>query len=120
MSKQKTQFLKDTAKIAFDENHRKIIDFNISRYDTAVANGKKQYVNLELAKKRAARIKRNVVNNLEVHLKDFEVNFQDNGGHLIWANDDKEAIKAILEIVDKHKVKKLVKSKSMVTEEIAK
>jgi len=118
MSQQQKQFLKDTAKIAFDENHRKIIDFNISRYDTAVAKGKKQYHNLDLAKKRAARIKRNVVNNLEPYLKEFEKNFQNNGGEVLWANDDKEAIKSVLEIIDKHKVKKLVKSKSMVTEEI--
>jgi len=118
MSQQKKQFLKDTAKIAFDENHRKIIDFNISRYDTAVAKGKTQYLNLDLAKERAARIKRNVVNNLESYLKEFETNFSNNGGELIWANDDKEAINAVLDIAKIHGVKKLVKSKSMVTEEI--
>ena len=118
MSQQKKQFLKDTAKIAFDENHRKIIDFNISRYNTAVAKGKTQYFNLDLAKNRAARIKRNVVNNLESYLKEFETNFHNNGGKLIWANDDKEAIKSILDIAKIHNVKKLVKSKSMVTEEI--
>ena len=118
MSEQKEQFLIDSERIAFDENHRKIIDFNISRYDNAVLKGKKQYLDIELAKGRAARIKRNVVNDLESYLKEFESNFQKNGGKLIWAIDAQEAVKAVLDIAQKHHVKKVVKSKSMVTEEI--
>ncbi len=118
MSQQKEQFLKDSERIAFDEKHRNTINFNISRYDKAVATGKKQYMDLDLAKDRAARIKRNVVNGMESYLKEFEFNFQKNGGKLVWAIDDREAIDAVLEIVKKHDVKKLVKSKSMVTEEI--
>lgn len=118
MSQQKDKFLLDSKRIAFDENHRKTIDFNISRYDKAVSIGKRQYANLELAKDRAARIKRNVVADLESYLKEFEFNFQKNGGKLHWALDADEAIKQVLEIVKKHNVKKLVKSKSMVTEEI--
>lgn len=118
MSQKKEQFLKDSERIAFDKDHRKTIDFNISRYDSAVAKGKRQYLDLELAKSRAARIKRNVVNNLEAYLKEFELNFQKNGGNLLWAVDAREAIDAILEIIKKHHVKKVVKSKSMTTEEI--
>jgi len=118
MSQQKAQFLKDTAKIAFDENHRKIIDFNISRYEKAVEKGKKQYLDLDLAKDRAARIKRNVVNDLEHYLKEFELNFSKNGGQIIWAEDAENAIKAIKNIVKLHNVKRVVKSKSMITEEI--
>ncbi len=118
MSQQKTQFLKDTSNIAFDENHRKIIDFNILRYEKAVIKGKKQYLNLELAKDRAARIKRNVVNNLELHLIEFELNFSKNGGQIIWAENAEDAINAIKKISKLHDVKKIVKSKSMITEEI--
>jgi len=118
MSQQKKQFLKDTAKISFDENHRKIIDFNISRYEKAVAKGKKQYINLDLAKDRAARIKRNVVNDLEYYLKEFEMNFSKNGGQIIWAENAADANKAIKNIAKLHNVKNVVKSKSMITEEI--
>ena len=118
MSQQKAQFLKDTEKIAFDENHRKIIDFNISRYEKAVEKGKKQYLDLDLAKDRAARIKRNVVNDLEHYLKEFELNFSKNGGQIIWAEDANSAIKAVKNIVKLHNVKRVVKSKSMITEEI--
>ncbi len=65
MNKLQQQFLLDSEAKAFDLDHRKILKFNISRYDTAVKKGKEQYINLQLAKDRAARIKRNVVNNLE-------------------------------------------------------
>ena len=118
MAELKQQFLKESAKKAFDLDHRKILKFNILRYDTAVANGKKQYVNLQLAKDRAARIKRNVVNDLGKYLMEFESNYLKNGGEIIWAQDANEAIKEILNICKKHEVKKVVKSKSMVTEEI--
>jgi L-lactate dehydrogenase complex protein LldF len=118
MSQQKEQFLIDTERIAFDENHRKVIKFNISKYDLAVDKGKRQYADLALARSRAARIKRNVVNDLEGYLKEFEFNFQKNGGQIIWAVDDKEAVNAVLEIARKHQVKTVVKSKSMVSEEI--
>ncbi|RLD67703.1 MAG: iron-sulfur cluster-binding protein [Bacteroidetes bacterium] len=118
MNKLQQQFLLDSEAKAFDLDHRKILKFNISRYDTAVKKGKEQYINLQLAKDRAARIKRNVVNNLEEYLMEFESNFIKNGGNLIWAIDADEAIKEVLEIVKKHNVKKVVKSKSMITEEI--
>jgi len=118
MSDLKQQFLVESEKKAFDLNHRKILKFNISRYDKAVVKGKTQYADLDLAKDRAARIKRNVVNHLEEYLKEFEFNFLNNGGKIIWAKDANEAITEILELCKKHNVKKVVKSKSMVTEEI--
>ncbi len=118
MSNKQERFLVESEKKAFDLEHRKVLKFNISKYETAVAKGKQQYADLHLAKDRAARIKRQVVNNLEAYLMEFESNFQKNGGRLIWAEDATEAIKAVLKIVDKHHVKRVVKSKSMVSEEI--
>lgn len=118
MASLKHQFLIDSEVKAFDLEHRKKLKFNIGRYDAAVVKGKLQYSNLELAKERAARIKRNVVNNLEEYLIEFESNFTKNGGKIIWADDSSEAVKQILDILKKRDAKKVVKSKSMVTEEI--
>jgi L-lactate dehydrogenase complex protein LldF len=112
------EFLAKSEAKAFDLEHRKILKFNISKYDTAVAKGKQQYSDLQLAKDRAARIKRMVVNDLQTYLMEFESNFQKNGGQLIWAKTATDAIREILDIAKKHQVKKVVKSKSMVTEEI--
>jgi L-lactate dehydrogenase complex protein LldF len=112
------QFLADSAVKAFDLNHRKTLNFNIGRYDHSVAIGKEQYADLELAKNRAARLKKKVIENLDKYLTDFEANFIRRGGKVIWAQDAEEALKEIFQILEKHEVKSVVKSKSMITEEI--
>lgn len=112
-----TRFMADSRAKAFDKNHRSIIAFNMKRYDEAVINGKQQFLNLPMAKKRAAVRKHYVIENLEDHLKTFEQQFSARGGKVIWAQDAVEARKAILEIFEQHYVKKVVKSKSMVSEE---
>lgn len=112
------QFIKESGIKAFDLEHRKKINFNISKYNHSVVNGKKQFSKLEKAKERAAYLKYKIINDLDEYLIRFEDNFNNNGGKVIWAQDYKEAIKAILEIAKKHNATKVVKSKSMTTEEI--
>lgn len=118
MSEAYKQFVKDTEVISFDIEHRKKINFNISRYDESVIKGKKQYKDLEKAKERAANLKYKIINDLDKYLIEFEVRFTDNGGKLIWAQNKEEAVKEILKILKENKCKKIVKSKSMTTEEI--
>lgn len=118
MSEQSKLFVKASEKKAFDKQHRKIIQFNISRYNEAVPKGKMQYSNLELAKQRTANLKHKAIENLDKMLIEFERNFVNKGGKVIWAQNEEEAIFQILSIVNKHHAKKIVKSKSMITEEI--
>ena len=54
MGQQKKLFDAAVEKKVFDLKHRATVQFNISRYDTAVIRGKTQYQNLELARMRAA------------------------------------------------------------------
>ncbi len=117
-SVQNKEFLKIAEKVAFDEEHRKKLKFNISRYDAAVTRGKKIYKNLEMARQTAGYIKYKVINDLEKYLVEFEKNYLKNGGKIIWARDAGEALAEILTIVKKHGLKAMVKSKSMITEEI--
>jgi L-lactate dehydrogenase complex protein LldF len=119
MSDSYTKFVTDSEKTAFDKTHRAILAFNISRYDAAVVKGKEQYSNLELAKERAAHIKNKVITDMPKYLVDFEAAFQSRGGKVIWAQDGAEAVSEVLKIVKKQQAKHVVKSKTMVTEEIA-
>jgi len=112
------KFIKESEKKAFNLEHRNKINFNISKYDVAVEKGKKQYKNLDLAKKRAASIKHKVINELEKYLLEFVANFEKGGGKVIWAQDKEEAVSEILTIMKRYHAKKVVKSKSMITEEI--
>ncbi len=110
-------FLEDS-KIAFDKKHRRTINFNIARYNEAVEKGKLRYKNIELAKKRASWIKEKVAANLDKYLLEFEENAQKNNIELIWARDGKEAVNSILELLKQNNAHLLVKSKSMISEEI--
>lgn len=103
---------------AFDRNHRQRINFNIGRYNQSVKTGKLQYEDIELARDRAAYTKRKVVEHLEEYLVEWEGNFMKRGGKVIWAEDADEAMREITTILKRHAVKMVVKSKSMVTEEI--
>lgn len=113
-----SDFIKSSKEKAFDLDHRKKINYNISRYDKAVIHGKKQYKDLELARKRAGNIKFKILNELDKYLIEFESNFEKHGGKIIWAQNEKEAVKEILSILKKRKINMVVKTKSMTTEEI--
>lgn len=118
MNKTHQKFDIAAQKIAFDTSHRNTIRFNISRYDTAVARGMARYENVELAKTKAAAIKREVLGNWSKYLLEFELNISKRGVQVLWAEDDVEATDYIKEIITRHDAKLLVKSKSMTTEEV--
>lgn len=112
------EFLVKSEEKAFDTDHRRIINFNIDRYNTAVSRGLSRIINLDNAKKKGHVLKWKVMENLDKFLPEFEANFQKRGGKVIWANDVEEAQREILNIIKKANAKTVVKSKSMVTEEI--
>jgi len=108
----------DTSKIAFDEVHRKKIDFNMSRYDLAVETGMKRYKDVEAAKNQAAAIKHEVLSHLDEYLLQFEKNISSHGAEVLWARNSEEAIVYVEKILVENDARLLVKSKSMTTEEI--
>ncbi len=108
---------KSTIKAA-DLDHRFKVNFNISKYNNTVPLGKTQFTNTELARERAKNIKWRALETLDQQLENFESNFTKRGGKVIWAENDKQALAAILEICRAKDCKSVVKSKSMVTEEI--
>ncbi len=65
----------------------------------------------------ASEIKNNVLGNLDQYLEQFEENAKANGVQVHWAVDAESHNKIVTSILERHKVKLLVKSKSMLTEE---
>lgn len=108
---------KSNAKAA-DLDHRRKINFNIGRYDAAVKQGKTQFNNLHLARERAKNTKWKAIETLDKQLEIFEQNFTKRGGKVLWAETAQQAIEEIVRICQEKNCKTLVKSKSMVTEEI--
>lgn len=65
----------------------------------------------------ASQIKNHTLSNLHNYLSEFETNAKANGITVHWAANGEEHNKIIHGIVEKHRVRKIVKSKSMLTEE---
>ena len=108
---------KSTIKAA-DLDHRRKINFNIKQYNKKVPEGKQQFPDLDLARERAKNIKWRAIETLDQQLEEFELNFTKRGGKVIWAEHATQAIDEIIRICKDRSCKTLVKSKSMVTEEI--
>lgn len=111
-------FIRQSKAKAFDLDHRKVMNHNISQYEKAAYKSFSRFANLENAKRKAHIIKWRSMENLDKLLHEFETNFQRKGGKVIWANDAQEALEEIQRILEKAQAKTVVKSKSMVTEEI--
>jgi L-lactate dehydrogenase complex protein LldF len=71
----------------------------------------------ELLRETASQIKNNVLSNIHQYLQDFEEQAKKNGVVVHWAADGAEHNKIVHSIMEKHGVKQIVKSKSMLTEE---
>ncbi len=108
---------KSTVKAA-DKEHRRKINFNIGKYNAVVPISKQQFTELETARQRAKNAKWRSLENLDQHLLEFEQQFVKRGGKVIWAETAEQALEEIGRICKEKNCKVLVKSKSMVTEEI--
>ena len=118
MSQQSETFIAKTTVKATDLEHRRKINFNIGKYNASVPKGKEQFADVHLARERAKNVKWRAIETLDQQLEEFELNFTKRGGKVIWAENSEQAIEEILKICSAKNCKSVVKSKSMVTEEI--
>ena len=118
MSENSQLFLEKSKTKAGDLEHRRKINFNIGKYNEKVPQGKQQFADVHLARERAKNIKWKAIETLDQQLEEFELQFTKHGGKVIWAENAQQAIDEIVKICKAKNCKSLVKSKSMVTEEI--
>ncbi|MBA3827957.1 MAG: iron-sulfur cluster-binding protein [Taibaiella sp.] len=118
MNEKQTVFLAKSDVKAHDLEHKRKLSFNIQKYNDAVVNGKHQFANLDLARRKAKNVKWKAIENLDKYLEQFEQNFTARGGKVIWAETAQDALDAVLQICKEKNAKQVVKAKSMVTEEI--
>jgi len=67
---------------------------------------------------RAVEMKNHLLDHIDFYLETFEKNVLKTGGHVHWARTDKEARSIVGDICRKAAARKVVKGKSMVSEEI--
>lgn len=108
---------KSTIKAA-DREHRRKINFNMARYNAVVPVGKQQFRDVHLARERAKNIKWRAIEQLDRNLETFEAQITRKGAKVIWAETAEQAQEEILTICRAKNCSSVVKSKSMVTEEV--
>ena len=118
MKETASSFIAKSSIKAGDKDHRRKINFNIGKYNSVVPQGKLQFSDVHLARERAKNIKWKAIETLDKQLENFETAITKRGAKVIWAEDAKQALEAIRKICIEKQCKTLVKSKSMVTEEI--
>jgi L-lactate dehydrogenase complex protein LldF len=112
-----TFIAKSTIKAA-DLEHRRKINFNIGKYNAVVPIGKKQFTDVMQAREMAKIKKWEAIEHLDKYLLEFEEKITARGARVLWAETAQEALNQIGAICKEKQCKTLVKSKSMVTEEI--
>lgn len=112
-----TFIAKSTIKAA-DLEHRRKINFNIGKYNAVVPIGKKQFTDVLQAREIAKNKKWEAIEHLDQYLLEFEEKITARGAKVLWAETAAEALAQIGAICKEKQCKTLVKSKSMVTEEI--
>lgn len=113
-------------------NHEELVDQKLadkqlranldSAMHTLQTNRKKllstKFKNWEELRKRARTLKNNALSTLDERLVEFEENATKNGMKVHWAKDASEANEIIYGIIKSHGVDKVLKGKSMASEEI--
>lgn len=118
MTDQNASFLAKSTIKAEDLEHRRKVNFNIGKYNATVPLGKLQFADLSLARQRAKNIKWRAIESLDQQLETFEANISARGAQVIWAETAEQALAEIGKICKARNCRSVVKSKSMVTEEI--
>jgi L-lactate dehydrogenase complex protein LldF len=118
MSEQSGTFIEKSNVKTADLEHRRKINFNIGKYNAVVPQGKSQFADVHLARERAKNTKWRAIETLDQQLETFEAAITKRGAKVIWAENSEQANEEILKICKAKNCKTLVKSKSMVTEEI--
>jgi len=118
MSTAAQEFLRNAAEKSADLMHRQIIRRGIDQYNAAFGRGRARFLDWEAARHRCHEIKWEAINHLDRYLLEFEQRVKERGGNVFWAETAEEARTYVAELAVRCGVRKVVKSKSMVTEEI--
>jgi L-lactate dehydrogenase complex protein LldF len=118
MSTPAQEFLRNAATKSADLAHRRTIRTGIDHYEAAVARTGARFQDWEAARQRLHEVKWEAINHLDNYLVEFEARLKERGGHVYWAETAEDARRYIADLAARNNVRTVVKSKSMVTEEI--
>jgi L-lactate dehydrogenase complex protein LldF len=118
MSTASREFLRRAAEKSADLTHRNTLRHVVDNCNTSMESGRARFADWEAARQRCHEIKWEALNNLDRYLLEFEQRVKKRGGTVFWAENATEACRYITDLATSRGVHKVVKSKSMVAEEI--
>jgi L-lactate dehydrogenase complex protein LldF len=118
MSKNLLSFHERVEKAFADPVLKKAVPLAQDRFRSGRNNAVDELGNVEEWRDLAADIRKHTVQNLDSYLEELAMNVRKNGGHVYFAETDKDAVETVLSIAKKTGAKTVVKSKSMVSEEV--
>ena len=118
MTEQGTVFNQNVKQVAFNDEHLKKLRTRYDFFMCLAEDCTNHYANIELEKSRAYNIRNKAFKNYDKLLVDFETNAVNNGGIVRWARDADEAKYMVYNILSDEKSKSIVKTKSIIAEEI--
>ncbi|MFN8059237.1 MAG: LutB/LldF family L-lactate oxidation iron-sulfur protein [Vicinamibacterales bacterium] len=101
-----------------DRQLRVALDRTTSRFTGLREAGLASLVDADATRDRARAIRARTIARLGDHLERFEASVIRAGGSVHWARDADHAVRLVLEIAAAYDVRRVVKSKSMVSEEV--
>lgn len=115
----KSDTVKARASIALNNEFlRKAVKFTTERLKNGKLNATAEHGNWEEWRERGRQIRLHTIANLDYYLTQFVDNARSHGVHIHFADTGEEAVKIALQIAAEKQAKSVVKSKSMVSEEL--
>ena len=109
-AKRSSQFLKDEQRVGWHDESLWLV----RKKRDKVANSVPEW---EQLREQASAVKNDVLSNLDSYLLQFEEQATKNGAHVHWASDARRFNEIVLDIIKQNGAGRIVKSKSMLTEE---
>ncbi|MFZ4694012.1 MAG: LutB/LldF family L-lactate oxidation iron-sulfur protein [Verrucomicrobiia bacterium] len=113
-----SQFCSESRRRMGDAHERAAVLKATATYTAKVRETKDSFLDWKAGREILRQRKWDAINHLDRHLEEFERQATSRGAQVHWAEDAAEARELILEICQRGGVRKVVKSKSMTTEEI--
>lgn len=111
-------FFNRVGKALDDPQLQKAVPFTQDRLRTGRSAAAAELGNVEEWRELASQIRMHTIENLDSYLEQLAENVQKNGGHVHFAAKAEDAVNYVLGIANEKRAKKVIKSKSMVSEEI--
>lgn len=118
MTRGERSFHRVSARASQDLPQQQIVRESLLTYGRALDAGRERFASWQRARDLCHAIKAEAVADLDAHLLRFEEKVQARGGQVFWAGNAAEAREYILGVAQRAGVRLVIKSKSMVSEEV--